>query len=146
MSQEDEKIQVARMQSDIAHLTKSFDEFRVDTKDFHRQQSQAIDEMKRQWQEMGGVIKGMVDMQRVLNEHSDWINKHGPFLVAMVEERNDNRKRFWDYIWKFGWMALGIALAIYMIIFSKTKTIELQSSAFSELTNQLKQYENKNQE
>jgi len=116
MPQEDEKIQVARMQSDISNLTKSFDEFRLDTKDFHRQQSQAIDEMKRQWQEMGGVMKGMVDLQRTLNEHSEWINKHGPFLLAMIEEKQDNRKRFLEHVWKFGWMLMGIILFMYISI------------------------------
>ena len=74
--------------------------------------------MKRQWQEMGGVMKGMVDIQRTLNEHQDWISKHGPFLLAMIDERKDNRKRMLDYVWKFGWVLLGVILIIYISISS----------------------------
>ncbi len=117
MSQEEEKIQVARMQSDIAHLTKSFDEFRIDTKDFHKQQSQAIDEMKKQWQEVGGIITGLADIQRQVNECTHWINKHGPFIVALIDRDKDNAKRFWDYLWKFGWVLVGSGLIAYISLF-----------------------------
>lgn len=143
--EEQQLIKMSKMESNIEHLTKSFDEFRIDTKDFHKQQSQAIDDMKKQWQEMGGFMKGMADLQKNINECNSWINKYGPFLVAIVEKEQDNRRRWLDAGFKFGGMVLMFILSLYVYINGKTATIELQDTAFNQLIKSLEEkYETQN--
>ncbi len=118
--EQEQIIKISKMETNIEHLTKSFDEFRLDTKDFHKQQTQAIDDMKRQWQEMGGLFKGMADLQHEINECHAWINKYGATVATIVEEREDNRSRWLDAGFKFGGVILMFVLSVYVYINGKS--------------------------
>ena len=107
MSPDDIK-NIATMQNDIAHLTKSFDEFKDDTREFHRAQTQAIDDLKRLWQEVGGLFRGMADIQAQVNKNTSWLDKNGANTETVIAEWKNNKKRLLDYVWKFGWIIVTV--------------------------------------
>lgn len=140
MSPDEQQITaIATMQSNIEHLTSAFDEFKRDTKEFHRTQTLAIDDMKRQWQEVGGFISSLSAIQVQVNKNSEWLSLHKSELEEIIEERKDNKKRFWDFVWKFGWIVLGTGAVIWATWINQAKTIELQDSAYNHLIQTLEQ-------
>lgn len=143
----DQNEQIAILTTEMAHLTKSFDEFKADTKEFHKLQTAAAEEMRKQFSDMAISMNILIEVQAKANKNSEWIAKNSPLLEEIMNERKDNRKRFIDYFFKFGWLAFGIGFIIWANWFSQTKTIELQDSAYLDFTNTLDQiYEAQNKE
>lgn len=59
---------IATMKSEFHSLHTAFAEFKQDTKEFHKTQTEKFDELARTWQEFGGVIKMAADNAREIRE------------------------------------------------------------------------------
>lgn len=79
-----EDAQIARMQSDIAHLTKSFDEFKEETKEFHKEQTKMLNELSEKWLAYGGLSQGVLTIQKQVNENTVKIEKIEKWKIAFV--------------------------------------------------------------
>lgn len=75
---------MARMEADISHLTKSFDEFKDETKIFHERQTDMLDELKEGWQKFGGIIQGLSGMQKQINVIDGRVNDLEKWKIAFV--------------------------------------------------------------
>lgn len=93
---------IATMQSDISHLTKAFDEFKEDTKEFHKKQSEAIDKLHSTYQEISGMLNLVSDLRTEVGLNTEWRTKNDEHLADLISEKKDNRKRLKDAAWKYG--------------------------------------------
>lgn len=106
------EVQIAKMQSDIEHLAKSFDEFKEDTKEFHKKQSLLIDEWAKFRQEFGGITKLIADLRAMTQVNTEWRVEHQHSIEKIIADREDTTSRIKDAIWKYGlpiFLAIGVS-------------------------------------
>lgn len=77
-------IDIATMKADIRSMSESFKEFKNETKDFHERQSKQLDDMARQWNEVGGVVKMVADINNRMN--------------VIETNKKDEHKEMWQEI------------------------------------------------
>lgn len=120
---EEHKIQdagrMARMEADISHLTKSFDEFKNETKVFHERQTDMLDELKEGWQKFGGVVQGLATIQKQANDHERWISENRDFIAGLKEDKKDNKGRMKDFLFSYIIPQIITAVVLYLILIWK---------------------------
>lgn len=119
---------IAKMGSDITHLKESFDELKEDTKEFHQQQTEMLDELKTEWQKFGGVVQGFTSIQIQVNEHEKFISEYKHPIKEMVEDKKDNKKRLRDLAWKWGAILLIFVVTMY-VLFTASQAMQGLSQA-----------------
>ena len=120
---EDNRVQdagrMARMEADISHLTKSFDEFKDETKEFHERQTDMLEELKEGWQKFGGVVQGLATIQRQANDHERWISENREFIASLKEDKKDTKGRLKDFLYSFVIPQLLTAIVLYLVLIWK---------------------------
>jgi len=75
---------MARMEANISHLAKSFDEFKDETKEFHKEQTKMLNELSEKWLAYGGLSQGVLTIQKQVNENTAQIEKIERWRIAFV--------------------------------------------------------------
>lgn len=132
--------QMATMGANLKNLSRNFSEFKDETKEFQKTQT-------AQFKEFSGHLQNLSDFKTVSTKNTDrivplekWISLNGPIVEKIIAREKDNRKRFWDLIWQFGWVVLGVGFMIYTAYINNAQTIEVPNTAYVELTDLLESY------
>lgn len=104
---------ISKMQSDIQHMARSFDEFKSDAKEFHKVH-------REQWAKLSLIMDNFTDIKVQIKK-------------VIIDEQEDSRNRFKELFWRFVPVILLLILAIYTIkLTHETKTLHasLESGDF----------------
>lgn len=130
---ESQETKIARMEEKMVYMTKSIDSLSSNTYEFHKKQEGQWEEMLKQWNNAYATIQKVVKIEVEVDNNSKWIQEHNTALSEIISERKDNRRRMLEYVWKFGWIILGIGASFYISYQSKTKTVEIQDDKYNHI-------------
>lgn len=125
--------QLARLDSNMAHLTKSVDEFKVDMKEANKRQQDTIDSIAKNWQEMSGTIRMILDVQKQVNDHEKFIDENKYFIEELRVNTKDTKQRVKTIVFKYTVEIILVLIAAYFYI------INQRESEISNLVNALKE-------
>ena len=108
----------------MSHLTKSFDDFKIDTRDFHKEQ-------RLQWEKFGGEIQGFASIKAEVLMLTQWMAEVAPTLKLIIQDRQDNRKRLWDVAWKWGQLFIQAVFFALMAWYISRNTVIKEVSNLS---------------
>jgi|6_EtaG_2_1085325.scaffolds.fasta_scaffold250235_2 ABC-type transporter Mla subunit MlaD len=94
---------IAKIKSDMGHVTKSLDEFKGDTKAVLDRLSRTIDELAKNHHEIGGALAMMSSLQKQVNSNTGWISSRNEHVDDLIADKKDNIKRNKDLGWKAMW-------------------------------------------
>lgn len=86
-------IAIAGMKSDMRSLKESFDEFKDETKEYHKNQAQRLDDMAESWQEIGSFVTMVTNQNKQIEELEKkvasntkwrWILKGGMIVLSAL--------------------------------------------------------------
>lgn len=119
------EVKVGKIEVSMENLGKSFIEFKKDTKNFHTRQTEKLDAIAKDWNNISGSLKGMADIRQALNDLEAKVEKYNPMLDEIQDERLEDKKEIKRNIKEAKYMFYKIVAiaAVLVILGTNAKTL-----------------------
>lgn len=102
---------MVRVEENIDHLTKSFDEFKKETKEYHDYQTIALDGLNKEWGRLSGLLTGQSDLQSQINDLDKKIEEN----YVSKEELDPIKKLVYGFVTVILLAVIGAIVSLVLI-------------------------------